>query len=280
MEHPPKKEDHSASFIRHSKSGYETYAKILSSDSPNAPFNHTEQVTPDLTESGVELARTEAEKFFSELNPAETALFFVSSNEARAIETANIYRQAAKGRGFEILVPENTRSALAENIGEGEIRVVDNLSINSQDLVIDNVFQTPKKRSAVNWGRVDPEIRRRFEEATKIIEADDQGNFGPNFAKHSEAVKKIFPEIKTAEELYEKQFKNLIRLFEFGMKKAGESEMSKRLKIVAFGHENYMAHALEKYFADHEISNCEAVVIEAEGDSVAIERRGEKSVVN
>lgn len=268
--------DHSVNFIRHSKSGYKTYGSILGSDNPHAPFNPEEQTTPDLTGAGIELARVEAENFFATINPETTSLFFASSNEARAIETANIYREIAKEKGFEILVPENPRSSLAEELGEGEIRVVHGLSINPTNLVIDNIFQTPSKRNAVNWEMVDPEVKRKFEEASKIIEADDQGNFGPNFAKHSEVIKEIFPEIETSEELYEKQFRNIIRLIKFGIKKAEESGMDKQLKIVAFGHENYLVYALEKFFEEEGINNCEVLEVGIENGNVVGEYRGKK----
>lgn len=271
-----KKKKTSASFIRHSKSTYKTYGDILSSENPNQPYDHENQSVPDLTEQGLELAKTEAEKLLAGLDPTKTILFFASSNEARAVETANVYRELAKQKGFEIIVPDNSRSSLSEKIGEGEIRVVDGLSINSKHIIIDNVFQTPSKRNAVNWEKVDPEIRKKFEEATKLIEANDQGNFGPNFAKHSVAIKAIFPEIETSEELYRKGFRNLVRLFKFAIKKAEDANLDKELKVLAFGHENYMVYMLEKIFKEEGINNCETFHIEKDGENTIGEYRGKR----
>ena len=253
---------HSADFIRHSVSTYKTYAEIAASDQPFNQMNPNDQIFPDLPEKGVELAKLEAEKFFAGLDPKKDVIFFASSNEARAIETANIYRQAAHEKGFEVLKPEHSRNEHAEEIGEGEIRVVKNLSIypdKNTNVVIDSVFNSPKKRSPINWNGITPEFKERFENASKIIEADDKGSFGANLAIHSEEIKKILPEISTAEELYKDKFQNLLKLLKFGIQKAESSGQEKQVKIIAFGHENYLMYMLEKSFHEDGIKNCEAI---------------------
>ncbi len=277
-----KKEKSNAAFIRHSVSSYKTYGKIAGSDNPMGQLNPDEQEFPDLPEKGVELAKQEAEKLFSELNPSEEILFFASSNEARAIETANIYRQIAHQKGFEILKPEHTRNKHAEEMGEGEIRVIENLSIypdKKTNVVLDSVFNSPKKRSPINWDAVPSELKTRFEEASKIIETDDRGSFGANLAAHSEEVKKILPEISTAAELHGSQMQNLIKLLKFGLKKAESAGLEKKVKILAFGHENYLMDMLEKTFHEEGIKNCEAIHLKVEGDDVVGTFRGKEEVI-
>lgn len=250
--------EHGATFVRHSVAGYKSYNELAKSENPTAPFDHEEQVVPDLFDKGVELAKTEAEKFFGQFNPEKDLLFFASSNEARALETANIYRREAHKLGFEVVKPENTRGKLASEIGQGEIRTVRALSIDSKNVVIDSLFNHPSRRPEINWDKIDPEFKARFDEASKIIEADDRGGFGANLLAHSKKLKELIPEIETAEELYKSHFRNLVRLFKFGMKKADEANLNKSLKILAFGHENYFMHVLKEVFEEEGIKNCES----------------------
>lgn len=265
-------------FTRHSKASYKTYAETLASENPQAPFDAEKQIIPDITESGIELAKNEAEKLFTAMNPETDALFFASSNEARALETANIYRQAAHEKGFEVLTPEHTRSGVAETIGEGEIRAVKNLSLDNTNTLESNVFNPKFLTGKENLLVLDSETRRKWDEARAIIDADDKGSWGTNFYHHSEEIQKIFPELKNAKEQYETKFQNLLRLAEFGIRKAEESEHPKNIKILAFGHENYMSYALNKYFGDHEIKNCETITVDI-GDDTSLERRGEKKTL-
>ncbi len=267
----------SIEFIRHSKSSYKTYGNILKSENPQAEFDKENQSTPDLTETGVEMAKQEAERFFNGLNPEDDSLFFASSNEARAIETANIYREVAHAKGFTILKPEHARSGLSEEIADGEIRVIDKLSINSRHLLIESLFNSPAKRGNINWNAVDPEFKAKYDEASKIIEADDQGSYGGNLAKHGEKIKEIFPEIETAEELFRGQFQNLKRLAKFAVKKAQESDHEKNIKILAFGHENYLMYAIQNIFQEEGINNCETMHVEVEGENIKAGFRGREA---
>ncbi|MFA5961874.1 MAG: hypothetical protein WC848_04290 [Parcubacteria group bacterium] len=267
----------SVEFIRHSKSSYKTYGDILKSENPKAEFDKENQSTPDLTGAGIEMAKQEAESFFGKLNPDTDSLFIASSNEARAIETANIYRTIAHTKGFMILKPEHARSGLSEELAEGEIRVIDSLSINSKYLLIESLFNSPAKRGDINWGAVEPEFKAKYDEASKIIEADDQGSYGGNLAKHGEKIKVIFPEIETAEELFNEQFQNLKRLAKFGVKKAQESGHEKNIKILAFGHENYLMHVIQDIFQEEGINNCETMHIEVEGENIVANFRGKEA---
>lgn len=270
-------------FTRHSRSTYKTYGEMVSSEDPTKSFEPENQSLPDLPEAGVELARQEAEKFFATLDNTKDILFFASSNEARAVETANIYRETAKEKGFEIVKPEQSRSGLSDTLAGGEIRIVKTLSIypdKNTNALIDSVFNPPAKRGNINWSVVDPELKRRFDEASKIIEADDQGSFGPNMAKHGEKIKEILPEIHTAEELFETNFKNIVRLIKFGIKKAAEANSEKKIKILAFGHENYLMYALEKYFHEEGINNCETIHFEQNGDTIEATFRNKTNEIN
>lgn len=272
-----------AFFTRHSKSTYKTYGKMVSSEDPTKPFDPENQEVPDLPEAGVKLAREKAGEFFAGLNPENDILFFASSNEARALETASIYRNVAKERGFEIIKPEKNRSGLSEELSDGDIRVVQTLSIypsGETNAVIDNVFNSPARRGDINWEKIDPELKKRFDEASKIIEADDRGVFGANFAVHSEKVKEIFPEIKTAREQFDTRFQNIIRLIKFGIKKAQESGLKKNIKILGFGHENYMMYALKKYFEEEGIANCETVQFEVSESDVRAMFKGKTAEIN
>lgn len=274
----PKNEgEDSVNFIRHSKAGYRTYEEILKSENPQQAVDSEEQVTPDLPEKGVEIARVEAENFFASLNSSKDNLFFVSSNEARALETANVYREVAHEQGFTVVKPEHIRSELARKIGEGEIRTIENLSLNIKNMLLTSVFNPGSRLGEINWSAVDSGVREKWEQARLIINADDKGSWGANFFHHSEAVQEIFPEIKTAREIYEGQFENLKRLARFGFKKSAEVDGS--IKILAFGHENYIGYALNEYFEDNEIKNCEAITVRLRDSDLSVERRGEEKKI-
>lgn len=276
-----KKREDSAHFLRHSRAEYKTFKKQLA-DRPQEAYDTEQQITPDLTEKGVELAKQEAEKFFDGLNPETDALFFVSSKESRALETADIYRQEAHKRGFEVIKPEHVRSKLAEKIGEGEIRAIDTLSLNLKNPLISSIFTPEDQLVEINWERVDDETEKRWREAHEMVtgEGKDKGSWGANYFCYSEKIKHEFPEFasefKTAQELYEKQFKNILKLVRFGVKKAKESGIEKNVKIMGFGHEDYLAVALDKYFQDHAIGNCEVINFALENNKITAEFKGER----
>lgn len=277
INNPQENNKDSVEFIRHSKSSYKTYGDILKSENPTSKLNLDEQERGDLTEEGVELARRQAEKFFEALSPETDALFFVSSGDARALETGNIYRQVAKEKKFEVIKPKHARSKYSEELSKGEIRVIDELSTNPENMLIDFLFVSPSKRGEINWDAVDSGFKSRFDEASKIIEADDQGSYGGNFAKHSEQIKAIFPEIKSAEDKFKTHFQNLKRLAKFGLKKVKGSDLEKNVKILAFGHEGYVVHAIQNLFQEEGINNCETIHITMEGDNLVGKFRGKEA---
>lgn len=272
---PEKKEDSdSVHFTRHSKADYLNYRQIKSSDNPRRGIDPENQIVPDVPEAGIALAEEKAEELLSKFDPENDILFFASSNEARAIETANVYRQLAHEKGFEVIKPEKAGLELAEKIGEGEIRVVQNLSLNNPDLLLQTLFNPDYQNEEVNWEALDPETREKCERVRAMIREHDYGSFGPNFFHYSKKVQEIFPEIKSAKDLYDRQFKNLLRLAEFGIKKAQEAGLDKKIKIFAFGHENYMSYALDKYFQEHDIKNCETIDVNIADSGIELTKAG------
>lgn len=274
-----KPREDSVHFTRHSQAKYGSYNKIRASENPQGAVDPEDQLTPDLTEKGAELAEQKAEELLSQFDPQHDALFFASSDESRALETATIYRKIAHQKGFEILKPGKTGTQLADEIGEGEIRTIRNLSLNLKNVLLPSLFNPDSQNKDTNWEALDPETRRKCDEVRAIIAADDHGSFGANFFYHSAEVAKIFPEIKTVQETYEGQFKNLLRLTEFGLRKVKESGIEKNVKILAFGHENYMGYAMNKYFGEHDVKNCETIDIEVGTEGLTMSRRGSKERV-
>jgi hypothetical protein len=269
----------SADFIRHSQSGYKTYAEQLKNN-PTDSFDKYQQITPDLTESGIELAKKTAQEYFKALDPNNSALFFVSSNESRAIETANIYREIAKEMGFEIITPQNTRSKISDKIADGQVRILDTLSLNLPNLLANSVFSPAKYRTEINFEYVSEEEKERFEKAKAIIDADDQGSYAKNYDKYSEQIKKIFPEIKSAHDLRVHEFENMKKLLKFAAIKTHKSGIEKNIKIIAVGHENILSEALREMFEEDGINNCEVLNMELDRDGLITgEFRGKKNIV-
>lgn len=269
-------------YIRHSRSGYETYAKNLKSNDPRQPVDYDRQVIPDLPESGRELAREEARNFFAGLDPQSDAAFFVSSNEARALETAKIYAEVAKEMGFEVIPPENPGSKAAKWIGHGDIRMLPTISLEIKDTFVNSVFNPESHLKNVNLGAVDEGTRKKWEQAREIINADDKGSWGANFFAHSEKIKAIFPEyIQSSKDLFDDSFQRIRRLVRFGMKKAVESGYPKNIKVLAFGHEDKVGYALDTYFDNHELGNCESVrfSLDDEKGNMELSYRGKKAEI-
>lgn len=269
----------SADYVRHSKAAYKTYGVIVGSEHPTQPFDHNAQITPDLTPEGRAFAEQEAKKYFERLDPKEDRLFFVSSNEARALETADVYRRIAHEKSFEVIKPIHARSEYAEALADGEIRVLETLSLNSKNLVLDFIFN-PRAKKTINWEGVDSETKARFEKGSAIVEASDQGAFGANFLKHSEAVKLLVPEITSAVELYETKFKAMLKLLRWAEKRVSEEDMKgKRVKIMAFGHENALVHPLKKFFEEEGLNNCEVVEFSLREGQVKAAYRGKEGSI-
>lgn len=271
-----------ANFIRHAKSTYATKAKNLSED-PQSRIDVENQVTPDLSMKGVEQAQEKATEFFKELNPENDILFFVSSSEARALETARIYLDEAHKQRFEIIQPEHVRGELVDSIGDGQVRVIKTLSLNIKNTLLDALFDPTKTLDRINMEALDSETRNRWEAARQIItENGDTENWGTNFIRYSDEIQKIFPEIKTSKELFESRFKRLLQLYKFATEKFRNFGSDKNLKVLAFGHKETVGYALQEYFGDHNINNCEAITLETPNDdseALQLKRRNDTATL-
>ena len=132
-------------FIRHSKSYYENYQVILNSESPDLPFDAANQIMPDLSDDGVELAKQEAKKLFSGMDKDHEALFFVSSDEARALSTAKIYKDIAKGQDFIVITPNNHTPEIiyiVSSITFGGVPLVVRTNDYNEEHSIQNLFKS------------------------------------------------------------------------------------------------------------------------------------------
>lgn len=281
---------HEAFHIRHSASRYDTYVKQKVRGDKG--FDALDQTFPDLSDKGIELAKKEAEKFFDGLNPEKDILFFASSNEARTFGTANIYREEAKKRGFEIITPDKTNAPrFTDSDGEnksfderteGQIRMSSMLSLNPRDYREHAVFVAglPEEIQKINADKYENEEERvNWLRARAIINEDRKGvasqGFGAVYNAYADEVKEYLPKVKNAEQM-ERRFQNILRLAEWGINKAKEAGLEKNLKILGFGHENYPMSTLKKYFEDGNMANCEALKIEVPEDGkYKITMRGE-----
>lgn len=255
-------------FTRHSISPYVHYQWIFSSDNPSAPFDPNEQtwengeVQRDVTPEWITFAQKKAEELFVDLNPEQDDLFFVASNEARAISTAEIYTLEAKKRGFVILQPQKTHT-VSEGFGNPDIRIMNELWLNFESPLLHSVFNPTGSKvvDSINFSALSPEIKTKYEQARRIILDDDKWSFWENFFYHGAQVKAIFPEIETAQEMHEYKFLKLVEIAQRFTRKLSSSASWKNVRILAFGHENYVSHALHEATGMHSIGNCETVSI-------------------
>lgn len=283
----PNKNNVAGNLIRHSKATYSSYKEINLSDKPNQAFKAEKQVVPDLSMEGIEYAREQAEVFFDSLNPEEEDLFFVSSNEARAVETASIYHDIAKERKFNIVKPENSRSKISDELTNGDVRIIQSLSLNIKNVLIPNLLNPESARRQINMEALTVEERETYGKVKEMIDQDNKGSFPANFLAYGDLVKKYYPEFETAEDMYNHHFKNLIRLVKFSKEKVSESknnnndgEQGKRLRILAFSHENQLLIALNLYFNEHGIDNCEVLNFEClDDDNIKLGFRGKEAVI-
>jgi|GEM_PF-639879 len=255
---------------RHSLSGYKLNEGIIQSDNPEAtPSADKQWFNSDLTPEGIKLAQEKAQEFFNHLNPETDALFFVSSDLVRAAETAKIYLDIARERGFEIILPrekkENKKGEFgyrnkAEEIGEGCIRKIDSLTLDHLDNMLrEFIFHSDDYLKKVkDLDKVSSETKEKWAKARQIIENDNRGTWGKNYAAHSEEIAKIFPNVKSAKQVYDSKFKDMMRLVKFGQEKINQQNPEKNIKIMAFSHENSFLYFLNKNFGES-MKNCESI---------------------
>lgn len=279
-----RKKDDEFFATRHSISGYKLNESIIKSGNPEAaPSADKQWFNSDLTPEGEKLAHEKAVEFFDKLNPETDALFFVSSDLVRAAETAKIYLDHARERGFEIIIPREKKEGKegqpskyrnkAEEIGGGYIRKIDCLTLDHlENMLREFVFHPDDYlRKVKDQENISTETREKWAEARKIIEKDNRGTWGNNYAAHSEEIQKIFPNVKSAKSAYESKFKDMMRLVRFGSEKINQQNPEKNIKVLAFSHENSFLYFLDKNFGES-MKNCESV-------SFKLEDSGEISVL-
>ena len=255
---PEESKEHSYAFIRHSKASYNEYKKMLNSDDPLKPFDSKEQDSTDLTPEGKLLAKRSAEDFFAKLIPDNVELFFASSNEMRAFETAQIYKEIALEKGFNIIKPINTRNQFNE---DEYIRILNLLSINHEkgNKLVSSAFNGKDKRPEIAWDNVeDKTIKDRYERLCSIIDNDDQGDWGSNWYKYGEYASELFPEFKiqTKDSVHLNKFTKISRLIKFVEEKI---KSDKKLVILGFGHEDILMKTLKEELGRDGMKNCEVV---------------------
>lgn len=269
-----------AFFTRHGVALYREHLRTLTSDDPEQRMNPDMALRPDLDPEHIESARHAAAELIGSLNPETDEICIVSSNLPRAIETANIYREVAHEKGFTVVHHEDkARNEYARESADDEIRILKNLNVEVENLVTLSVFHPDVESQGINWEKVSDDTKSKWAEARVIIESDDRGNWGKNFVAHAEAISQLFPDVGRAKEAYERQFQNLIKLGRFAAAHSAARDGDKQIKVLAFGHENYIRPFLKEYYGDPELNNVETIKVEI-GDEVSVERRGEVRKIN
>lgn len=291
------------SFIRHSTAKYGPYARILRGEAnipgqlrfdADSQFSREAEVGEvELTQQGQELARTSAEAYFDQLlqeTGGQAAVVFLSSNEQRALETAQVYLDVAKAKGVEVVklgAGASPGKRLAEDLAGGDIRVLRSLSLNSENILMESVFTQGRqmKPDSISWDAVpDPKFRQAWEAARAIVAADERGSFGANFAAHSDQVRQVFADngyagLETAQKLFA-DFKERVleRLKHFAS--LAERAPGKQLRLLLFGHENYWMYAIQQLLGEDGLKNCEEVGIFLDADGkIRLKFRGKEAVL-
>jgi len=257
---------------RHSKTDYLEYDRILSSDNPHAPFDHTKQELNDLSEEGIDHAEHSAQQFFEKLDPKTDQLFFLSSNEARAIATADIYRRTAHQQNFTVIPHPASGSPLAAKLAGNEIQVIDELSVNPQDTLLFHAYSRGDFGPEY-WKNEDPEFMKKWQQARAIINADNRGGWGANFLAHSREVEKIFPQIESMDKYYQTNLQAILKL----VKKLHHQFADTNVKVLAFGHEDYLVRMLQELFDQEGIKHCETISFDISPenpDEIIVSSRG------
>ncbi len=261
-------------YFRHSMAKYGEFAKKLASDNPIGPLD-IEAQQPDLTtgeRDGALFAHEQAVRFFDsgKMNPDKDAFFIVSSDQIRALETAAIYAQVARNKGFRVIAHKNTGTEIArkldpsENEGEGYVRSLETLSLNDIDSLTEAVYNPPEQLSPVNWEaveKIEPGFKEKWDKARAIVLEYNESvkakggrpSWGDNSYHCSAKVKKFLPAAITPEDQM-KRFKQMLRLARFAQNRPTDGE---KMNVLAFGHENAPAAALEEHTGKHALANCE-----------------------
>jgi len=264
-----------------------------------APDAYEQWFYSDLPPEGLELARKKAEEYFEKLDPETDALFFVSSDLVRAAETARIFLDVARERGFEIIKPRSDEVTYAdqegkrvsrnevfknhaEEIGEGWIRKIDCLTLDHlKNMMREWIFDPDDVLAEIvtHPEAVSKETKEMWVKARRIMEEGGiEDTWGKNYAKFAERLEKegIFLDVLSAEQVYKSKFFNMARMVKFAEKKMQEQNPEKNVKVMAFSHENSFLHFLNENFGEH-MKYCENINFEPIGgadDEVVITAKG------
>jgi broad specificity phosphatase PhoE len=223
--------------IRHSEAKYKTYLRLLEVN-PCGSFDSIEHIYNDLTNNGTQLAETKAIKYFDACK--DDSIIFTSSNEARAIETANIFSGIASGKGFSV----------------GNLLLKEELSVNPKMMLLNVIFSTNKQHGDlnINWNLVPNSVKSKYLSLRKDIEKEDTGSWMQNVIQHSSLVTSIFPENDLSLNEYRNQFNQAIRdLINLGLNNKHSN------RVLAFTHENVLAPIMADYFQSSDFHNCENI---------------------
>ncbi len=273
--------------IRHADALYQKNEAIVAGQNPEGAFIPNEQeFDSDLSPEGKEKAKEKAEGFLSQFDPNRDVLYFASSNLIRARETATIFLEIAKSRGFEIIQATENPShkidpKIQSNLGGNEIRTFESLSLNIDNMLVEFVFHphnylNPREGEETRVfypEKISQATKELWEKARKIIESDNKGTWGKNFLAHGEKIKKMFseyaiqhqdekvPTITSAEDMNDTRFRGMLREMKTVKTKISEYESTngKRVRVLAFSHENSFLHFLDKEFNQQGIDKLEAV---------------------
>jgi phosphohistidine phosphatase SixA len=259
---------------RHSTAEYKLDRGITGSENPETtPKSSDQWFYSDLTSEGKQLAKEKSIELLDKLSPETDALFFVSSDLVRAAETAKIYLDTARDKGFEIIQPRsyqgnnNSYKNKAEEIGEGDIRKLNCLTLDHlENMLREEIFlSTDSFEKILPTAKISEDTKKKWAAARKIIESDNKGTWGDNYYAHSEEIAKIFPDVKSAKEVYETKFKEMLHLIRFAQEKIANQNPEKNIKILAFTHENSFIYFLNENFGSS-FKNCETISFKLEQD--------------
>jgi len=241
-------------FVRHADASYQHYKNILSGDAPQAWFASRQQPDTDLTPTWIERASSQAKSFFDTHRDSlqawltsedkQTEFVFVSSNEVRAVQTANIYKNVWESLWF----------AVAETI------IHKKLWLNFDSVILYSVFNPTNSPVVwtINRDALDDDFLALYDKARSVILADDRWSFGSNFYAHAEEVQKYFASISTSKQLDIHQLKKLL-VQASSLDKTYKDEWK---KVVCFGHENYCLEYLGALDWKPHIWNSEVVSLQ------------------
>jgi hypothetical protein len=254
-------------FMRHGESGYKTVKKDLTSENPQKAFDRENQLPEDLTEKGKLQAQEGAKEILKNLKPEQTMLHVWSSDEARAVNTSQIFIEEATKLSFKIS-PSNPKRKGAYWLTTEPISRTEVLSISTPNTLLATIFMptstfrcTQEMLQTEGESAEDAQILlNKISEIREIIdrenqEAIEQGeaiNWGRNYAKFGDYVNTILPDVDGPEQIYRLKFIKGVRLLQ---KKSQDSNNTDH--IVLFGHENILLHFLKSQFKREHYDNCE-----------------------